>query len=282
MKARPLAAVLLLTVASCDPPCEPYWKLACEKCDDTGCRVAKERAAKLSKGGTCDAETGELRALMDQGSKDLACSMPIEGALPPVSMFAAYTCRGDGDAPPSSLSIGARSITVEAGHGPQVYPIVQMTADWLNVKVSSSMQTTCKLSRVGDALSIDCVTPLGTLGPRLDCAKKDAAKRDEPDPRTCASDNEGKTRCSADGKRVLACRDGKVVVEQWCRGPKGCAPSGDFTSCDETIARAGDPCTDTFGVSGPKTEDGTAVLSCVSGTWQLVATPSPSASSSPR
>lgn len=53
--------------------------------------------------------------------------------------------------------------------------------------------------------------------------------------------------CSLDGKAALACRDGKFVHANACKGPSGCRVSGEKASgfkieCDDSVANAGDPC----------------------------------------
>ncbi len=50
--------------------------------------------------------------------------------------------------------------------------------------------------------------------------------------------------CSEDKKERLTCKDKKMTVDALCRGPKGCAITGDKIECDRSLVSAGDPCTE--------------------------------------
>jgi hypothetical protein len=63
-----------------------------------------------------------------------------------------------------------------------------------------------------------------------------------PDVSTCKSQDEGNGSCSADGKSLVLCRSGKMVVAATCKGPGGCRQQGDDIDCNQTIADVGDPC----------------------------------------
>jgi hypothetical protein len=57
---------------------------------------------------------------------------------------------------------------------------------------------------------------------------------------TCSE--QGKKACSLDGKRVLACADGKMQDLYECRGARGCTVATGKIDCDQTLAKIGDAC----------------------------------------
>jgi hypothetical protein len=76
--------------------------------------------------------------------------------------------------------------------------------------------------------------------------------------------SEGEATCSADGKRVLYCRDGKEAKGEWCRGPGGCEmrDAGGGYSCDQRAGVLGDGCTS---IGDSCTVDGSKVIWCERG-----------------
>lgn len=81
---------------------------------------------------------------------------------------------------------------------------------------------------------------------------------------TCRS--EGEARCAGD-RRMLVCTGG-----QWsavaCLGPKGCVGDGRFVECDESLARAGEPCGSDGLDSLACSSDGHGLLRCNGHVWQ--------------
>jgi hypothetical protein len=56
----------------------------------------------------------------------------------------------------------------------------------------------------------------------------------------CAQD---KTQtCSMDNKRVLTCKGRRYVVDEYCRGPKGCTVAGGNVQCDRGAQNNAEPC----------------------------------------
>lgn len=70
-------------------------------------------------------------------------------------------------------------------------------------------------------------------GVRCDISKNHAGDR-------CSKDDEGASVCAAE-HRMLVCRSG-AYADVPCRGPDGCVGAGSRTSCDTSVARAGDLC----------------------------------------
>jgi len=93
------------------------------------------------------------------------------------------------------------------------------------------------------------------LGLHLSACKATAGGR-------CGS--EGEARCDGAGQ-MLVCMAGKWSAVA-CAGPKGCVRSGRFVDCDESVARAGDPCADGTHAHAC-TADGSALLRCDGTTW---------------
>ena len=60
----------------------------------------------------------------------------------------------------------------------------------------------------------------------------------------CTAANEGNGSCTPDGKSLLICRSGKMVVGATCKGMNGCRQQGTKLDCNQTIADLGDPCDD--------------------------------------
>ncbi len=56
----------------------------------------------------------------------------------------------------------------------------------------------------------------------------------------CAFENQ--FACSSDKKLLLHCKNGAMVEDSKCRGPKGCDPTASTAKCDTTVAKAGDSC----------------------------------------
>jgi hypothetical protein len=75
--------------------------------------------------------------------------------------------------------------------------------------------------------------------------------------------------CSSDGKDWLTCKGGKLAIAAKCRGPGGCKPFGDAVACDVSIAEVADEC---MGSGRACSLDGTRVLSCAAGKFQLETT----------
>jgi hypothetical protein len=59
---------------------------------------------------------------------------------------------------------------------------------------------------------------------------------------SCSAQNEGNGSCSPDGKSLLMCRSGKMVLAATCKGLNGCRQRGTDLDCNQTVADIGDPC----------------------------------------
>ncbi len=80
---------------------------------------------------------------------------------------------------------------------------------------------------------------------------------------TCISEGEA----SCDGSdRMLVCVDGTWSAVA-CAGPKGCAATGRFIDCDDSLARAGDPCGADGAESAACSTDGKTLMRCDGKTW---------------
>jgi hypothetical protein len=76
--------------------------------------------------------------------------------------------------------------------------------------------------------------------------------------------------CS-DERSALLCRDGKRVPMP-CRGPKGCAGTGDASKCDDDLAAAGDVCAMTLNENYACTLDHGSEVKCKDGVFGVVRT----------
>ena len=85
----------------------------------------------------------------------------------------------------------------------------------------------------------DCRGQLGCVS-NAHGAKCDEGTGNAGDP--CTADNEGNAACTADGKTLLICHGGKMVVGATCKGMNGCRQMGTKLDCNETLADLGDPC----------------------------------------
>lgn len=70
--------------------------------------------------------------------------------------------------------------------------------------------------------------------------------------------------CSADGKQMLSCQDGKLALQTHCRGENGCRRDGSKIRCDQTHAEEGDKCS---GEGAACSVDKKAMLDCKDGTF---------------
>lgn len=73
------------------------------------------------------------------------------------------------------------------------------------------------------------------LGTQISCDTSVAEKGDPCKTQEAVS-------CTADGKEMVICRDGRFVLHRYCRGPKHCVLDHDTPMCDETLSQEGDPC----------------------------------------
>jgi hypothetical protein len=81
---------------------------------------------------------------------------------------------------------------------------------------------------------------------------------------------EGQSACSADGKQLLRCTNGTMVVDRTCHGDKGCSRASPNAppTCDAGPATAGDACMPTGG--SRCSPDGKSILQCSSQTHHMV------------
>ncbi len=97
-------------------------------------------------------------------------------------------------------------------------------------------------------------------GDKVECDKTVQLEGD-----SCAT--EGSYTCSVDKQRTLVCRAGKFVLDEYCRGPKGCDSQADTVRCDRGQQNVGDPCRkqDDYECS----TDGKTMLSCKAERWAV-------------
>jgi hypothetical protein len=75
------------------------------------------------------------------------------------------------------------------------------------------------------------------------------------------------TACTADRTKALICTGEKFVLAQPCKGPRGCTTSGETVYCDNTLAEAGDLCSEE-GDTACKT-DRSSFMKCVGGKFRI-------------
>lgn len=254
-RAAEIALALSTTLIACDPPCPTYWKLACDRCDDRGCEQARERAEQaLGAAPLCEQETASFTRLVDRpGGKDFVCAARGDGPLPSDELLQTWSCGN------TRVTLGLDNVVVDD----RTFAVTSLSERLVGLKLTASQQTQCELERREDKLIVRCLSPVGSLPANeiVRCVSSSYT------PTTCEPQHEGKTRCAPDHIRMLECRSGKLVVTQFCRGPKGCGKDDTFTSCDETLAKRGEPCTDTMGVSEPTDVDTKQPLTCKDAKW---------------
>ncbi len=81
--------------------------------------------------------------------------------------------------------------------------------------------------------------------------------------------DKGNKACTPDGKRLLACTDGKMVELYPCRGDDGCqANPGGKLDCDLSVAAVGDPCDKRVEGQVACSEDRHGIVKCTGGKFQ--------------
>jgi hypothetical protein len=76
---------------------------------------------------------------------------------------------------------------------------------------------------------------------------------------------EGLKACDKDGKRVLACKGGKMEFLYFCRGEKSCEVLASKVNCDMSSAALGDGCAPTMEGKNACSADGAGILVCKQG-----------------
>lgn len=109
-----------------------------------------------------------------------------------------------------------------------------------------------------------CAGPRGCYTER-DNVMCDQSGNLEGDACRASSDGEPLALCSADGKAMVSCIDGKLKHDA-CAGPKGCREDGKMVNCDQSISTKGAPCE---GEVGACTPDKKAFLICKDGRYEL-------------
>jgi hypothetical protein len=77
--------------------------------------------------------------------------------------------------------------------------------------------------------------------------------------------DEDKKACATDGRRVLACDNGRMQPKYECRGEHGCRVTQNKVDCDLTIARLGDACDKLVEGTFACSEDARAIVRCEGG-----------------
>jgi hypothetical protein len=127
-----------------------------------------------------------------------------------------------------------------------------------------SGKKTALACRSGKFAEVPCAGPLGCvkLQDRASCDTSVGKAGD-----ACMGDGEDEHACTADKKRALVCKDGKLERSLECRGKGGCSVLGRTVSCDTTVAAKGDPCPQTGATAC--SEDQKEMLVCRDGTFVL-------------
>ena len=88
----------------------------------------------------------------------------------------------------------------------------------------------------GKFATMSCSGGCSVSGSTLTCNNDVAAEKDG-----CAVVDDA--ACTKDAKSALQCgADNKFAIVETCKGPRGCAISGDKVSCDNDTSDIGDPC----------------------------------------
>jgi hypothetical protein len=131
---------------------------------------------------------------------------------------------------------------------------------WVAAVLSWAMPGCCSESKAGDSCAQgksvcgDKTTELicqdgkfvsspcrGSKGCRVEGEKHlcDFSGNAEGDP--CSLANEGASQCSANGRRMILCHQGRYELHS-CRGPKGCDDADGKVQCDRSVQMESDPC----------------------------------------
>lgn len=84
---------------------------------------------------------------------------------------------------------------------------------------------------------------------------------------TCAP---GPPVCHPDGRAIVTFCGAQATLVQRCAGPRGCTTTAQGPTCDESVARAGDPCRAEGGFAC--SDDGGAMLQCARGRQVVAST----------
>jgi len=77
---------------------------------------------------------------------------------------------------------------------------------------------------------------------------------------SCTASNEGNGSCTPDGKSLLICKGGKMIVAATCKGMHGCREAFNKLECNQTISDLGDPCEDWEGKPACSTDKKTRLV----------------------
>jgi len=72
----------------------------------------------------------------------------------------------------------------------------------------------------------------------------------------------GAQACSVAGDQVLACTDGKMTTQYFCRGEARCSSAGGKLACDQSVARLGDSCDKKLEGTVACSEDKKQIITC--------------------
>ena len=200
-------------------------------------------------GGECESASASTTVCADHATQ-LRCEPSAGG---PAAKYRAYRCRG----PKGCSDRGCDTSIAEEGdecHVEDASP---------GANEACTADRTAKLECLGGKFVHEehCRGPAGCDVATKRCDTSVTALGDACRP-------EGDATCSADGKRVLRCRDGKQAKGEWCHGPGGCQLHEDagIFSCDQRIGAVGEGCTS---IGDSCTLDGSQVIACERGRFVL-------------
>jgi hypothetical protein len=262
MRLLTTLALALLIGTGCGKP------KAGDKCEEVGRRACVDaKSALYCAGGTWQLDTcrGPKGCVEDKGIATCDLTENAEGDPCPAALDGFGACRSDKT---SRALCQKGKYVVEPCRGPDGCTMQQggmSTCDHSVTKLGDRCTVDSRVQMCADKSFVRCKDGVITLGQK--CPGPNGC-RDEGGGRVSCDPNgefaEGDLchfiagTCTADGKALLACRDGKFAKDKSCPGPEGCK----YNVCDSGIAKVGEGCTGKAACS----DDGKALLACTSPT----------------
>lgn len=259
LASLPLLVVVGLTLGCGKPK-------AGDKCDEAGKRACVDgKSALYCAAGTWQLDTckGPRGCAEEKGVVSCDATENADGDPCPAALDGFGACRADRKS--RAICKGGKYL-VEPCRGDDGCTMQQgglSSCDHAGAKIGDKCTVDPRVEMCGEggkafvqckngviALSQKCPGPVGCKdqgGGRVSC---------DPNGEFAVSDlcHFITAACTADGKSIMACRDGKFVIDKACPGPDGCKN----VSCDLGVGKLGDPCDRMAACS----DDGKSLLVC--------------------
>lgn len=260
MKPLLLALIVTLGTFGCSKP------KAGDKCEEVGRRACVDaKTALYCAGGTWQLDTckGPKGCVEEKGIATCDLTENAEGDPCPAALDGFGACLSDKK---SRAVCQKGKYVVEPCRGPDGCTMQQggmSTCDHAVTKIGDRCTVDGRVQMCADdgksfARCADGVITLGQKCPGPNGCKDQGGGRVSCDPNGDFAEGDLchfiKYTCTANGRALLICEDGKFKQNKTCPGPEGCVG----LSCDQGVAKAGDPCNGKAACS----DDGKALLAC--------------------